>query len=168
MLTNDDLEKIAKNYDVKLKGIFMKDKLTNLPIEDGNYIINMDNSTGIGTHWTALFVSENKAIYFDSFGCVPPQNVIDFVKQRKNIKLGYNNFIMQDLESEKCGFYCIAFLLFLNRSKNKDIYKATNDFIKMFHNDTLENDEILKNYLVRERNLNTNSNRIKKLIKLLY
>ena len=165
MLTNDDLEKIAKNYDVKLKGIFMKDKLTNLPIEDGNYIINMDNSTGIGTHWTALFVSENKAIYFDSFGCVPPQNVIDFVKQR-NIKLGYNNFIMQDLESEKCGFYCIAFLLFLNRSKNKDIYKATNDFIKMFHNDTLENDEILKTYLVR--NLNTNSNRIKKLIKLLY
>ena len=71
-----------------------------------------------------------------------------------------------DIITEKCGFYCIAFLLFLNRSKNKDIYKATNDFIKMFHNDTLENDEILKTYLVR--NLNTNSNRIKKLIKLLY
>ena len=128
----------------------------------------MDNSTGIGTHWTAFNINKNKGIYFDSFGCVPPQNVIDFVKQRKNIKIVYNNFIMQDLESEKCGFYCIAFLLFLNRSKNKDIYKATNDFIKMFHNDTLENDEILKNYLVRERNLNTNSNRIKKLIKLLY
>ncbi len=94
--------------------------------------------------------------------------MIDFVKQT-NIKLGYNNFIIQDLESEKCVFYCIAFLLFLNRSKNKDIYKATNDFIKMFHNDTLENDEILKDYLVRNLNTNSNeSNKIKKLIKLLY
>ena len=64
----------------------------------------------------------------------------------------------------------LAFLLFLNRSKNKqDIYKATNDFIKMFHNDTLENDEILKTYLVRNLNTNSNeSNKIKKLIKLLY
>jgi len=97
---------------------------------------------------------------------VPPQNVISFVKQKPNIKFGYNNFIIQDLESEKCGFYCIAFLLFLNQSKNKDIYKATNDFIQLFKDNTLENDEILKKYLLK--NLNTNSNKIKKLIKLLY
>ena len=121
MLTNDDLEKIAKNYDVKLKGIFMKNELDKLRIEDGNYIINMDNSTGIGTHWTAFLINKNKGIYFDSFGCFPPQNVIDFVKQKSNIRFGYNNFIMQDLESEKCGFYCIAFLLFLNQSNKQDI-----------------------------------------------
>ena len=157
--------KKAKNYDIKLKGVLMKNELDKLRIEEGIYIINLDDSQNVGSHWTALHINKNKAIYFDSFRCVPPQNVIDFVKQT-NIKLGYNNFIIQDLEYEKCGFYCIAFLLFLNRSKNKDIYKATNDFIKMFHNDTLENDEILKTYLVR--NLNTNSNRIKKLIKLLY
>ena len=167
MLTNFDLEKIAKNYDVKLIGIYSKNELDKLPIEDGNYIINLDDN--VGSHWTALNINKNKGIYFDSFGCVPPQNVIDFVKQRKNIKLGYNNFIMQDLESEKCGFYCIAFLLFLNQSNKQDIYKATNDFIKMFHNDTLENDEILKDYLVKNLNTNSNeSNKIKRLIKLLY
>jgi hypothetical protein len=127
MLTNFDLEKIAKNYDVELIGIYSKNELDNLQIENGNYIINLDDD--IGSHWCGLFVSKNDAMYFDSFGCVPPQNVIDFVKQRKNIKLGYNNSIIQDLESEKCGFFCIAFLLFLNRSKNKDKYKATNDFI---------------------------------------
>ena len=164
MLTNFDLEKIAKNYDVKLIGIYSKNELDNLQIENGNYIINLDDD--IGSHWTALNINKNKGIYFDSFGCVPPQNVIDFVKQRKNIRFGYNNFIIQDLESEKCGFYCIAFLLFLNRSKNKDIYKATNDFIELFKDNTLENDEILKKYLLK--NLNTNSNKIKKLIKLLY
>jgi hypothetical protein len=164
MLTNFDLEKIAKNYDVKLIGIYSKNDLDKLPIENGNYIINLDDN--IGSHWTALNINKNKGIYFDSFGCVPPQNVIDFVKQRKNIRFGFNNFIIQDLESEKCGFYCIAFLLFLNRSKNKDIYKATNDFIELFKDNTLENDEILKKYLLK--NLNTNSNKIKKLIKLLY
>ena len=164
MLTNFDLEKIAKNYDVKLIGIYSKNELDKLPIEDGNYIINLDDN--IGSHWTALNINKNKGIYFDSFGCVPPQNVISFVKQKPNIKFGYNNFIIQDLESEKCGFYCIAFLLFLNRSKNKDIYKATNDFIELFKDNTLENDEILKKYLLK--NLNTNSNKIKKLIKLLY
>ena len=164
MLTNFDLEKIAKNYDVKLIGIYSKNELDKLPIEDGNYIINLDDN--IGSHWTALNKNKNKGICFDSFGCVPPQNVISFVKQKPNIKFGYNNFIIQDLESEKCGFYCIAFLLFLNRSKNKDIYKATNDFIQLFKDNTLENDEILKKYLLK--NLNTNSNKIKKLIKLLY
>ena len=164
MLTNFDLEKIAKNYDVKLIGIYSKNELDKLPIENGNYIINLDDN--IGSHWTALNINKNKGIYFDSFGCVPPQNVISFVKQKPNIKFGYNNFIIQDLESEKCGFYCIAFLLFLNRSKNKDIYKATNDFIELFKDNTLENDEILKKYLLK--NLNTNSNKIKKLIKLLY
>jgi len=164
MLTNFDLEKIAKNYDVKLIGIYSKNELDNLQIENGNYIINLDDD--IGSHWTALNINKNKGIYFDSFGSVPPQNVISFVKQKPNIKFGYNNFLIQDLESEKCGFYCIAFLLFLNRSKNKDIYKATNDFIQLFKDNTLENDEILKKYLLK--NLNTNSNKIKKLIKLLY
>jgi len=164
MLTNFDLEKIAKNYDVKLIGIYSKNELDKLQIENGNYIINLDDN--IGSHWTALNINKNKGIYFDSFGCVPPENVISFVKQKPNIKLGYNNSIIQDLKSDKCGFYCIAFLLFLNRSKNKDIYKATNDFIELFKDNTLENDEILKKYLLK--NLNTNSNKIKKLIKLLY
>jgi hypothetical protein len=94
MLTNFDLEKIAKNYDVKLIGIYSKNELDNLQIENGNYIINLDDD--IGSHWTALNINKNKGIYFDSFGCVPPENVIDFVKQRKHIKLGFNNSIIQD------------------------------------------------------------------------
>ena len=164
MLTNFDLEKIAKNYDVKRIGFYSKKQLDKLPIEDGNCFINLDDN--VSSHWCGLLVSKNDAIYFDSFGCVPPQNVISFVKQKPNIKFGYTNFIIQNLESEKCGFYCIAFSLLLNRSKNKDIYKATNDFIQLFKDNTLENDEILKKYLLK--NLNINSNKIKKLIKLLY
>ena len=52
MITNFDLEKIASNYQIELK-IFMKDQLDKLPINDGNYIINLDDSKNQGTHWTA-------------------------------------------------------------------------------------------------------------------
>ena len=161
MITNFDLEKIASNYQIELK-IFMKDQLDKLPINDGNYIINLDDSQGQGTHWVSLFISQNKAIYFDSFGCVPPLNVINFVKQRSKIKLGCNNFIIQDLKSDACGFYCIAFFVFLSQSKNKDIYKSTDDFIKMFKDDTLKNEQILKNYLKKY-----DTTKIKRLINLL-
>ena len=111
-------------------------------MNDGNYIINLDNEKGIGTHWTALHIRDKQAIYFDSFGCVPPLNVINFVKQRSKTKLGYNNFIIQDLKSDACGFYCIGFFLFLSQSKNKNIYKSTDDFIKMLKDDTLKNASI--------------------------
>ena len=161
MITNFDLEKIASNYQIELK-IFMKDQLDKLQINNGNYIINLDDLQGQGTHWVSLFISQNKAIYFDSFGCVPPLNVINFVKQRSKIKLGYNNFIIQDLKSDACGFYCIAFFVFLSQSKNKDIYKSTDDFIKMFKDDTLKNEQILKNYLKKY-----DTTKIKRLINLL-
>ena len=106
MLTNFDLEKIVKNYDVKLIGIYSKNELDKLPIADGNLIINLDHN--IGSHWTALNINKNKGIYFDSFGCVPPQNVISFVKQKPNIKFGYNNFIIQD----NAGFIVLLFYYF--------------------------------------------------------
>ena len=50
MITNFGLEKIAKNYSIELNGVYMKDQLDNLPINDDNYIINLDNLQGQGTH----------------------------------------------------------------------------------------------------------------------
>jgi len=46
MLTNFDLEKIAKNYDAKLIGIYSKNELDKLQVENGNYIINLDDNVG--------------------------------------------------------------------------------------------------------------------------
>ena len=68
MITNFDLEKLAKNYNIELTGVYMKDQLDKLPINDGNYIINLDNLQVQGTHWTGLHIRDKQAIYFDSFG----------------------------------------------------------------------------------------------------
>ena len=47
-------------------GAFSRD---NLPkIKDWAYVINLDEYSDIGTHWVALYVQNNNATYFDSFG----------------------------------------------------------------------------------------------------
>ena len=53
-------------------------------VKDGCYIINMQSSTqGNGTHWVALYVQKSNAFYFDSFGALPPNDIMTFIKQRK-------------------------------------------------------------------------------------
>ncbi|CAG9771479.1 unnamed protein product [Ceutorhynchus assimilis] len=73
-LSNIDLEKYAKLLKLKhFRGVFMKDQLPTMKIhktESG--IINLDNSTGVGTHWTAYKIIGKNIHYFDSFGNLRP------------------------------------------------------------------------------------------------
>ena len=45
-------------------------------IKDGAYVINLDEYTDIGTHWIALYTSNNNVTYFDIFGVeqIPKEN----------------------------------------------------------------------------------------------
>ena len=108
MLSNFDIDSIAKSLDIKIDGIFMKNEM-NFERQNGNYIINLDDSGNDGTHWTALIVKNNISFYYDSYGCPPPEQIIEFCKRGKT-HLYYNTRVIQDIESELCGFYCIALL----------------------------------------------------------
>ncbi len=146
MLSNFDIEKICKFYRLPLVAITMKDDLPST-INDGCYVINMQSThQGNGTHWVALFVSKTTAYYFDSFGGLPPNELMAFVKKRKGCHLYYNNWIIQDLKSDKCGWFCIAFLLHMQNNRNRDLKQIYNDFVNYFVDDTKKNDEILKEY----------------------
>ena len=60
----------------------------NLPrkINDGAYVINLDECANIGTHWIALFCNRNEIVYFDSFSAEHvPEEIKEFVGN-KNIK----------------------------------------------------------------------------------
>ena len=60
----------------------------NLPkkIEDGEYVINLDEYADVGTHWIALFCNRNEIVYFDSFGVEHvPKEIKEFIGN-KNIK----------------------------------------------------------------------------------
>ena len=107
----------------------------------------MQSSTqGNGTHWVALYVHKSNAFYFDSFGALPPNEIMAFVKQRKGCHLYYNNWIIQDLKSDACGWYCIAFLIYMHQNRNKDLKEVFNEFSNNFLDDTAKNDEILKSF----------------------
>jgi hypothetical protein len=69
MLNNFELDEIAQNYGMNLNAVIMKNELKNLPVKNGNHIINLQSSSdGGGTHWVALNIQDKDIFYFDSFG----------------------------------------------------------------------------------------------------
>jgi hypothetical protein len=119
MINNFDLEKIAKFYRLPLVSICMKNELPNKP-KEGCYIVNMQSSSaGSGTHWVAFFFFKNICYYFDSFGASSPLEIINFIKNKKGSHLYFNNFIIQDLKSSNCGYFALAFLLYVAKSTKK-------------------------------------------------
>jgi hypothetical protein len=146
-LNNFQLEKLAKELNINLNGIVMKNELT-FKRTVGNYIVNLDDIGNEGTHWCCLIVENMKAFWFDSYGCPPPQQIIDFCKNTKNnTHLYFNTRVIQDLDSSLCGFYCIAYLKYI-RDSNKELLESSNDFCNMFDNSESDvNGYLLKGYL---------------------
>jgi len=144
MLSNFELNSIAKSLDIKLDGVYMKNELL-FKRTVGNYIINLDNTGNEGTHWTALIVKPKLSYYFDSFGCPPPEQVIQFTKS-PNTHLYFNTRVIQDLDSDLCGFYALGILLYVKNCKN--LLKTANNFSNMFDDSESElNSFLLKGYL---------------------
>ena len=140
-LSNFDIMKIIQSQGVDdFKGVYMKDQLPD-KLERGSYIINLQSSKeGNGTHWVCLYYTTNYSYYYDSFGFVAPLEV-----QKKIIPYMYNDLEIQDIDSTACGFYCVAFVLYLNKKMN--IEKAFIEFINLFGKDTERNEAILHQIL---------------------
>ena len=144
MLSNYDLMEMAEHLNIKIDDICYKDNIIkNKKKRNLNIIINLqDEKNGNGTHWTVLLKKDKKYIYYDSFGAQPPKVIKDYCKQN----LGYNNYIIQNLNTDTCGYYCLAFIHFLRNHKG-NIYELTNDFTNLFEDDTKMNNDILFKYL---------------------
>lgn len=74
-------------------------------------IINLDDSKGEGTHWTAYVKKGKNILYFDSYGNLrPPLELIDyFCSDGKNI-VKYNYDKYQNYNATNCGQLCLQFL----------------------------------------------------------
>ena len=56
-MSNFDLIDAAKSLSFKnFRGVFMRDQLPKIPNEVETGIINLDNSSGSGTHWVAYAI----------------------------------------------------------------------------------------------------------------
>ena len=64
-LTNFEIQKYYQNK-TKFNGAYLRNDLPK--IKNEAYVINLDRYKSVGTHWIALYVSNNKVTFFGSFG----------------------------------------------------------------------------------------------------
>ena len=135
ILNNKQLTELLNYYEIPCNGIYIKNRLPKL--KNGSYIINLNGHS----HWVALIKHGIEYFYFDSYGVVAPSEV----EKKIGTQYIYNHKQLQDLESSSCGWYCIAFLRFMNQPEYKNILFES--FINLFTNDTIKNELVLKTLL---------------------
>jgi hypothetical protein len=168
MLTDGQLKDLSKKMRFPLEGVYFKDELPRVLKYNTAYIINLDNSLdeegneNEGTHWTCLQVNKYPSgaiepIFFDPYGAPPSEDIIAFVKNNCAKYLPHTNKDIQSLMNNACGFYCCAFLHYINAWEHrcKDLYQDVNTFMSYFDDlntsiDWKKNEYILKMFFQSE------------------
>lgn len=141
-ISNITIQKFCNKYNIDLTNVIMLHEFDgNLY---GNYIINLAPDNSKGTHWVSLIYNKNYAVYFDSFGVMPPQIILDRIKCKE---IYYQNFIIQNEYSVLCGWFCIGFLYFMQHSKIKSILNRFNKYTKKFFDNPNINDSVIISYI---------------------
>ena len=95
---------IRNNY--RFLGVFPRDRIpTTRPGEF--YVANLDTSGRPGTHWVCALQHPKELLYFDSYGLVPPTEVVE---RAGGNRIVYNNAQLQADDSVVCGWMCIYIL----------------------------------------------------------
>jgi len=170
MLTNFDIERIAKKLDLPIVGVFSKNELLNTERKVGSYYINLmdDDKTDAegnnGSHWVLakIYCDEDRenyssdeeekkshkvcnALYFDAFGFGMPKAVSSFLKPFKPVYC--NNREIQNINTSQCGWYCLACDYALEHLQYSDTYLEDYEkFLEMWSSDPKKNLTILKKF----------------------
>ena len=162
MLSDDQLMQLSKKMNFSLEGVFFKDELPRKLKYNTSYIINLDNSVdeegndNEGTHWTCLQINKYpngriEPIFFDPYGAQPSENIKKCVRDTCAKYLPYTKKDVQSLMNNACGWYCCAFLHFINtfEGRSRDLYLDVEAFLELFDDlnesiDWKKNEYILK------------------------
>ena len=140
-LTNFEIQKYYQD-EPRFNGVYSRN---NVPkrIEDGAYVINLDEYADVDTYWTALFCNRSKIVYFDSFGAEHvPEKIKEFIGNKNIIA---NIFRVQANNSIMYGYFSIGFIDFILAGK-----KLT-DFTSLFSPyDFKKNEDIILSYFKDE------------------
>ena len=143
-LTNIEISEYYVN-EPRFNGVYSRNNLPKT-IKKRAYVINLDEYKNTGTHWIALFVKTNEAIYFDSFGIEHiPKEINKFIGNKNIIS---NIFRLQTYESIMCGYFCIEVINYM--FKGKTLLDYTNLFSP---NDFQENDQIIKRIFKKKKKI---------------
>lgn len=111
--SNSQLANFAKGINLPLIEINFAEDI--IITQDGAYIINLGDLHIGGTHWTGLWIEDNEAFYFDSYGVAPEDILVAKIHAyNPNIILAYNNgYEFQLFDEELCGMWVLMFFHFM-------------------------------------------------------
>ena len=161
-LSNQYIEKLMFKLSInhqKFKGvkpcdIFLKEIENNQhTLQEGDsFIINMSSSNNPGSHFVSIFIpSYNEAEYFDSFGLPSFDSNINKAFKMAKLKVTEFNKNIQDLSSQFCGLYCIAYLIWRQLGLEKEKFaRIFNSESKIMNDATVL--KLLKLYINEKNN----------------
>ena len=143
LFINNLLFKFSKTY----KGCFSSDNFPKNLKPPFSIIINLSKHNKPGTHFICIIENKKQIFYFDSFGinCFVPSICNFLLSKQKEIVQNIKS--IQHQNSLFCGFFCILFVLFMEKNKF-DLTKFQNKFsTNLIKNDYACINEI-KKYLI--------------------
>jgi hypothetical protein len=145
-LSDDEIKDICGHLDLPLVGVYMKDELKK-KMADGFYVVNMasrnDKNNPDGSHWVCCFKGYGRNTYFDSFGIVAPREIDAFLCH----DYVYNKGDIQYINSNSCGWYCIAFMHFFYTHYDMTPSDIIVGFNQLFNQERLKrHDDLLLEY----------------------
>lgn len=106
-LSNFDLQDAAKVIKIpRFRGVFVRDSLPKRTNKLECGILNLDDSSGNGTHWVVWAKNRSTKYYFDSYGIQPPLEITRYLKS----PILYNSERLQPDGEVFCGHLCLHVL----------------------------------------------------------
>ena len=135
-LTNGEIDELVEHYKIKkFHGCHIDHQMPSKLI-DGYYIINLNGHS----HWTVLLKDGKNHYYVDSYGFPASEEIEDQIGEYI-----YSTNQLQNIDSSSCGFFCIAWMLYMSSRKNKE--SAYTDFLNLFSKNTKNNEVVLNQLL---------------------
>ena len=147
-LKNKDLDYFGKKILKKnFLGVFSSDLYPLRRRKKFFLIFNLSKHYQRGSHFIAIAKVGESVIYFDPLGKKCSNiGILKYLLKLKS-KMKYNKTKIQSDESIFCGFFCLAFLIYIC---NKN---SLSSFIKMFSLTNLpDNDKIAVDYILSQIN----------------
>ena len=106
-LSNLELLEAARKLKIpNFRGVSLRDALPTTPKKKECGILNLDDTTGSGTHWVAWYKNGTEKKYFDSYGLQPPNELVDYLAP----PILYNTERVQPYDQVFCGHLCLYVL----------------------------------------------------------
>ena len=136
-ISNVYIDKLMEKISISFNGTFSIDNIPVFNDDVFSIIINLSKQNEIGTHFIAVYVLENKIIYFDSFGNQLNNSSLKRYLKKYKKPIILSKIQIQNLLSSHCGFFCIAFILCIENGITLD------DFLENFYRRKLHSNDYI-------------------------